>query len=243
MGNEVIPPRFEFKYLVPLRQVDVIRRMIEPYCVLDEFADKEPKKRYVITSLYLDTPTLGCWNAWNLGADRRFKLRIRRYGHKLGDSPVFFETKERVMDLTIKPRILVPPAQWLSRARDGVGQSADERDFCIRRSRYRLQPTMLVRYEREAWEGRIEAYARVTFDQRLQYQRCDAWTLEGDEGWYQAADDAVAFEDDDPRTLVEIKFEREIPRWMTHLMRTLELERRGCSKYGIGVLRTFNRGE
>jgi hypothetical protein len=241
-----IPARFEFKYLVPVAQIPIIREMIAPFMRLDEFADREPRKRYLITSLYLDTPTLGCWHAWSLSADRRFKLRIRRYGHKMGDSPVFFEIKQRLMDVTIKPRILIPWREWLTRARDGVGMTADERDFCIRRDRYRLQPTMLVRYEREAWEGIGEAYTRVTFDQRLQFQRCDEWTLVGDEKNYSNADDPEAFETfadgGDTRMLVEIKFEREIPRWMTGFMRHLELERQGMSKYGVGVRRTFDRG-
>jgi SPX domain protein involved in polyphosphate accumulation len=242
---DAIPPRYEYKYLLNPAQAARARAMIEPFCVMDSFSAKAPGNRYLITSLYLDTPSLGCWNAWALAADRRFKLRVRRYGTKLGDSPVFFEIKQKVMDVTIKPRAFIAPEQWLERARYGTGESRAEKDFCIKRDRYRLQPTLLVRYEREAWKGRTEAYARITFDQRLQFQKCDEWTLDGDDKCYRAADDPVATGElgGAPLVLMEVKFERDLPRWMVHLIRSLELDRRGFSKYGIGVRRTFDRGE
>ena len=240
-----IPARYEHKFLINARQADNVRRIIRDFCDMDTFSAKAPGNRYLITSLYLDTMYLGCWNAWALAADRRFKLRVRRYGEKLGDSPVFFEIKERVVDVTVKPRAFIPPEQWLARARDGVGETRAEKEFCIRRDRYRLQPTLLVRYEREAWKGRNEAYARLTFDQRLQFQRCSDWTLDGEDKGWLAADDPVSMDADftGPLVLLEMKFERDLPRWMVHVMRAFELERRGFSKYGVGVRRTFARGE
>jgi hypothetical protein len=238
-----IPPRFEQKFLLTMAQAEAVRATIAPFCVLDPNSAASPTKRYLVTTLYLDTPHLAFHRAWELTAPNRFKLRIRRYGEKLGDSPVFVEVKERVQDITVKRRTIMKPDDWLSRCRDGGGQSRAERDYCARRDRYRAQPTLLVRYEREAWKGVLEAYARVTFDSHLQFQRTDRWSLEGDGGAWLPVDDPLAVGEEDPRILLELKFEREIPRWMVGLMRNLELVRRGFSKYGVGVRRAFEPDE
>lgn len=241
-----IPPRYEHKFLLTSGQAAAVRRMIEPFCTLDPFSARAADRRYSITSLYLDTPHLGFYRAWELAAPRRFKLRVRRYGAALGDSPVFLEVKERVDDTTIKRRAIIDArdaaSSWLARARDGAGGSAAERDFAARRDRYRCVPALLVRYEREAWKGTWDAYARVTFDAHLQYQACDRWTLDGDGGWLPA-DDPTATGEEDPRILLEIKFERDVPRWLVGVMRNLELDRRGFSKYGTGVRQVFTPSE
>lgn len=220
-------------------QAAAVRSMIMPFCSMDPYSARSPTRRYSITSLYLDTPHLGFFRQWELAAPRRFKLRVRRYGERVGDSPVFLETKIRIGDTTVKKRAVLEPRHWLETARDGGGKSALEQDFCARRDRYRCQPTLLVRYEREAWKGARDAYARVTFDAHLQYQPCALWSLDGDGPWLPV-DDGVSAGEETPRVLLELKFERDVPRWMTTVMRSLELERRGFSKYGVGVQKAFS---
>ncbi len=239
-AGDDIPPRYEHKFLLTLAQAEAVHRLIAPFCVEDESSAKEPGGRYLVTSLYLDSPRLTFWREWELGTGRRFKLRVRRYGERLGDSPVFLEVKQKLMDITVKRRAVIPPEAWLERAR-GMGTTAVERDFCARRDRFRCEPALLVRYERKAYKGVTESYARVTFDSRLQFQRCRDWTLAGDPAHWCAADDPVAMDESDPRVLLEVKFEREVPRWIVHMLRTLELDRRGFSKYGVGVLRSYAR--
>jgi hypothetical protein len=242
-----IPPRYEHKFLVPVRQADEIRHLIAPFCTLDPFSQSAPTHRYLVTSLYLDTPHLGFYRQSELAAPHRLKLRVRRYGDALGASPIFLEVKERFEDVTVKQRTLVTAKDWLARARGGGGLSAAERAFVVRRDRYRAQPILLIRYEREAWRGTLEAYARVTFDARVQYQRVDTlaeggWSLVGDGGGWGACDDVETLDETEPCILVEIKFERAVPRWMVGVMRSLELVRRGYSKYGVGVRFAFDAG-
>lgn len=235
-----IPPRYEHKFLLTLGQAEEVRRIIAPFCTLDPFSARSPDRRYRVTSLYLDTPHLGFYRAWELTAPRRFKLRVRGYGERLGDSPVFLEVKERISDTILKRRTVVDAREWLSRARDGAGETPAERDFAARRDRFRCVPALLVRYEREAWKGAWDAYARVTFDGHLQFQPCDRWTLEGDGGPWRPLDDVENVGEPDPRILLELKFERDVPRWLVGLMRNLELDRRGFSKYGTGVRQVFD---
>lgn len=240
-----IPPRYEQKFLVPLWQAEQIRRQIEPFCTMDPFSRQSPTGSYLITSLYLDTPHLGFYRQWEMGAPDRFKLRVRRYGEHMGESPIFLEVKERFQDIIVKKRTVVTVADWLARARDLNGATDKERAFTVRRDRFRAQPMVLIRYEREAWKGKLEAYARVTFDARVQYQRVDTlpdqgWTLEGDGGGWGASDDTDTIDEPDVRILVEIKFERDVPRWMVNVMRNLEMVRRGYSKYGTGIRAIFD---
>jgi hypothetical protein len=235
-----IPPRYEHKFLLTMAQAEEVRRIIAPFCTLDPFSAKAASRRYRVTSLYLDTSHFGCFRAWELAAPRRFKLRVRRYGEVLGESPIFLEVKERIEDTSIKRRTILTAEDWLERARYGGGRSAAEQDFCARRDRFRCAPVLLVRYEREAWKGTWDAYARVTFDAHIQYQACDRWTLMGDGGDWGASDDLVSVGEDDPRILLELKFERDVPRWLVGLMRNLELDRRGFSKYGVGIKQVFD---
>lgn len=235
-----IPPRYEQKFLVPVWQAEQLRRLIEPHCMLDPFSQRSPTSSYQITTLYLDTPHLGFYRQWEAGAPRRFKLRVRRYGASLGDSPVFLEVKQRNEDVIVKQRTVVSAHDWLARARDLGGTTEQERAFTVRRDRFRAQPMALIRYQREAWKGKLEAYARVTFDARVQYQSVSAlpeqgWSLNGDGGGWGAADDLETVGEPDARLLVEVKFEREVPRWLVNAMRSLELVRRGYSKYGAGI--------
>lgn len=237
-----IPPRYEQKYLLTAEQATQVRRAIAPHCALDFFSAKEADHRYLITSLYLDTPTLGLYRAWERGAHRRFKLRVRRYGELLGDSPVFLEVKDRVGDVTIKRRTVLHAAQWLHQARDGRGGAGQARDFHAKRDLYQCGPSLLVSYRREAWKGRIESYARVTFDSEIRTARCDQWSLVAD-GALRSADSVDATRDvGEARVLLELKFEREVPRWMAYMARSMGLVRRGFSKYGTGAVHAFDAG-
>jgi hypothetical protein len=234
-----IPARHEHKYLLTMGQAAEVRRRIAPFCALDASSAASPTGRYVITSLYLDTPHLGFFRATELRAHHRIKLRVRRYGENVGDSAVFLESKERTGDIIQKRRAPVEPGAWLACIQEGTARAPLEKDFAARCDRYRVQPALLVRYEREAWRGAFEAYVRVTFDERLQFQATDRWSLEDDGGGFTSADDPVAMGENDPRVVLEVKFEREVPRWLAGAMRDLELVRRGMSKYGTGVKRTY----
>ena len=66
-----------------------------------------------------------------------------------------------------------------------------EQDFRSLMIAYRARPVLLARYTREAWVSDVDAYARVTFDRRLSYQRCQRWDLLGQRRGWLPSDDAT----------------------------------------------------
>ncbi len=242
MKSDEIPPRYEHKFLVGPALLDEFRARMAPFSTLDSNSAASADHRYQITSLYYDTPRLSFFEDSAIGVRKRFKLRVRRYGEKLGDSPVFFEVKHRIGDVIVKSRAFVPPSRWHQRLVDDHPDASDnERDFRARLHGRGAVPTLLVKYSREAWKGEIDNYVRVTFDSKMSFATVDPTRLErldSDELW-EAADDAVAFDESDSLTLIEVKFEQTTPRWLSSIIRDLGLVRRGFSKYSMGVRRTF----
>jgi hypothetical protein len=234
-----IPPRAEHKFLLNPWQVERMRACLEQHCTLDAYAKREPSHRYTITSLYLDTPTHELFRATELGAFRRYKLRIRRYGLP-ATGPVFFEVKHRIGDVIRKVRTMVDPSEWDERVALAMvpPNSDEEADFRARVAAKRAQPTMLVRYEREAWKGDIERYVRVTFDTHLQWLPTSSWALTDPQA-FESGDAPTCLNEDRSLTLLEVKFERDIPRWLTSVVRELGLQRVGYSKYGTGMKRSY----
>lgn len=243
MNPHDIPPRYEHKFIVGSDVIDEFRARLAPFCSLDTHSAASPDHRYDITSLYYDTPRLAFFEDSANNVGRRYKLRVRRYGEKLGDSPVFFEVKHRIGDVVMKRRAFVPPLRWRQRLRDDHPDASEaERDFRARLHARGAQPTLLVRYAREAWKGEIDNYVRVTFDTRMSFATVADEILDSDRIW-EPADDPVAFDESGSLTLIEVKFERTVPRWLSAIVRDLGLVRRGFSKYSTGIRRTFGTEE
>src|SRR6185437_15639980 len=80
--------RFELKYLIDERCARGVRDFIRSHLVHDRFARTELGWAYPIYSIYVDGPSLDCFNATLCGHKNRFKLRARYYDDK-PDSPVF----------------------------------------------------------------------------------------------------------------------------------------------------------
>jgi SPX domain protein involved in polyphosphate accumulation len=241
LAPDEIPPRAEHKFLLTARQTEQVRACVAMHCSLDSNSAREPNHRYLITSLYLDTDNFAFFRAKELGAHERFKLRIRRYG--LTGGPVWLEVKHRVGDTIRKSRVTVPVDSWQERILVGHPNANPlEQDFRARMIMHGARPSLLVRYEREAWKGDVERYVRVTFDARLQHHRADSYDLDGN-GDFDPDDSPTCFDSYDSLMLLEVKFERDIPRWLTSMVRDLELQRVGFSKYGTGVKRAYDMYE
>lgn len=225
--------RRELKYLVPREQVDAIRDALGGFCVLDEHSAAQPDRRYLVDSLYLDGPGLPFYRAKIDRAKRRLKLRVRTYGDfERG----FLEVKRKDDEAVHKTR-----ARFVGRWRDAVvapeSRAAD--DFAAAAALSAAEPTVWVRYKREAWAGVLEDYARVTFDSHLQFQPADAERPIA--GSWRTLDDPFTARSPGSFVVMELKFERAAPIWMAALVRRFELFRRGYSKYCAGVDQTWGR--
>lgn len=234
--------RMELKYVIGEGTAARIREQIEPYTRPDahnRISNAGNARGYPIRSLYLDTPGLAFHLAKERGDPERFKLRIRRYRGLL---PPCLEIKRRSCDVIEKTRAFVDHGK-LRETAHGFGrtleETAESRAFADRFARLVLttgaEPTLLVRYEREAFDSEVDSYARITFDRNVEFQRTGAWTLEGrPDDWRDLESHMI---DGAPRPLVvlEIKCATVMPHWMGDVIRENELRRDNISKYSLGI--------
>lgn len=229
--------RYEFKYLVDEKLVADIRRTVLSVGRRDPYAG--PDGRYLIRSLYLDTPGYHLFWANDRQERDRFKARVRVYPGKT--APTFFEIKRRTGDVIRKTRGVVN-GPWGPVARGDMNvaciphtRPALER-FVEKSLRYHLEPKNLVQYEREAFASSIDSYARVTIDRQLVGQTMTDWSVEADEKRWRPIDvGLLSYGLRESIAVLELKFERRPPRWMVAMVRNLGLERRSFSKYGHTV--------
>jgi hypothetical protein len=238
-----IPARYEHKYVVPEELVPALRGAIRPYCELDPHGAAAPGGRYVIRSLYLDTWSRDLYRLAVDGRPSRLKLRVRVYG--AADGPergsVFLEVKRKERGLVLKARARVPAAGWVERLLGPAPADAGpaERRFRDELAGRGLRPTLLVRYEREAWVGTVERYARVTFDGRIACAPAPEWSLAAPPAAWRAMDDRATLRGPPRATVLELKCERDVPGWMCRLVERFGLRKVGVSKYCRGVERTW----
>jgi hypothetical protein len=233
--------RREYKYLVSEDTAARIRRHIAGFCAVDRYAASSGD-RYVIDTLYLDTPRLDSYRATVENAGDRYKLRIRRYPGADAGGPVFLEVKRRICETIHKTRGAVHGdwAALLERCDAGaLAQVAAKHraavDNFVCHYHYRpYLPAVLVRYEREPYESLVDDYARVTFDRSMEFQRATALSLTPDHPPWAYFDHPVAQRGLAPHSsavVLELKFTSAAPSWMRHLVHTLDLQRLAFCKY------------
>jgi len=236
--DEIIE-RYEYKYLIPNRFYPAVRDAALAVCRIDKYAG--PDGTYRIRSLYLDTEHYDLYWANQREQGDRFKARIRIYPGK--PSPVFFEIKRRVFDVIVKSRAAVPMNVWRE-ALHGQEAALATLSPSARKGlmkfqgpfyRHHLAPKMLIEYEREAYISDIDSYARLTFDRKIMVQPQEKLDFEADPKGFRVVDHVAQTRTQEPMTVLELKFERRPPAWMSALVRRLELVRLSFSKYCYGV--------
>jgi hypothetical protein len=235
--------RLELKYLVGEATALRIQRDIEPFCRPDRHnpsrAEPGLPRGYSITSLYLDSPGLAFHQAKERGDPDRLKLRVRGYER----SPrAVLECKRRVADVIDKTRVTVDHGD-VERAARGLldlepGKPEARRflsSFASLVARSGAEPTLLVRYEREAYVSEVDHYARVTFDRRIESLRTRSWQLEAPRDGWTRFDEHWRREETERPVVLELKCHASIPWWLTDLIRSHALKRSSFSKYSIGI--------
>lgn len=239
-GGSIIR-RFESKYVIHPELIEPIRQYIRNFCEADAFAKGDPPE-YVNTTLQFDTPSLSFHRAKEFDALNRFKLRARAYSMDL-DSTVTMEIKKKFGMTIIKERAKVPMQLWgpdiVKMNSEDIG-FRDEKmqhaflDFCRLFKQTGAEPTMLVRYIREAYFSTIDDYARVTFDRQLLYQPTRSWTSWGKDGRWLSMDVPYAT-NSFSGVVLELKSTNYVPTWMQELIMRFDLVKFGFCKYSTAV--------
>jgi hypothetical protein len=223
--------RFEIKYIVPTSKLDKLREMLKPFVRPDKYIIDRNRRSYTVRSVYFDTPDLLYYREKIEGVPYRLKLRIRTYNTRLQNSKVFFEIKRKHKVPMTKDRAAYGMDTTMQFLREGYVDQTDLKHDPTREStnkflyhmhRDNLHPTVLVVYDREAYESVFDNSVRITFDKRLRS------TLVSDvEEIY--AEDLISVMDG--FFILEVKYNKEYPEWMRLIVNSLDLRQQAASKY------------
>ena len=202
---------------------------LAPYTRIDSHAD--PRYGYSVFSVYWDTADLALFWEKIEGVKSRRKVRFRRYAHS---DQVYVEVKQRE-DRTLHKRRLEWPLERVARVFgagrgvdwDALGDDPVAVEVALMIERLALRPTMGVSYRRLALFGAFDAELRVTVDSRLMYRPAPVDVARPfNEGLYIL----------DPRiSVLEIKYDNRVPRWLTKLVCRHGLKIVRMSKYCSAV--------
>ncbi len=240
-GGRIIAPegafRYELKYALPLSFMEEVRTITRPYVQHDRHCAEMPNEHYTVRSVYYDTDDLLFYFEKMDSVRIRKKLRVRTYNGPEDMAPAFLEIKRKYGRRGFKERVRLPitdidnALNSKDAAEIVAGRSFKERKALDRfrfnmRTRH-LRPVVLVTYEREAFVGRDNERVRVTFDQNI--RSLINPTLE------QIFEDVGLRVFEDELFVLELKFDGMMPRWMTQLIRLLNLRSHPYSKYCHGI--------
>ena len=141
------------------------------YAALQDYADPDADGRYTIGSLYYDTPNYDLIRASLEKPVYKEKLRARSYRPAQMEEPIFVEIKKKYKAVVYKRRISISQKQAGDSLRQGAplpvrSQIAEEINY-FRWYYGKLQPTVFLSYERQAFSEKGAADLRITFDENI----------------------------------------------------------------------------
>lgn len=227
--------RFEIKYIVHRSKLDNLRELIQPFVRPDKFIIDRNHRSYVVRSIYFDTPDLLYYREKIEGVPYRLKLRMRTYNDSENNAPLFFEIKRKHKIPMTKDRAPYPRERAMEIMRNGL--NSDDLDagsrkekscqkFLYHLHRDHLQPTVLVVYDREAYESVMDNTVRITFDKNLR----SALMPELREIY---TDDLLAVMEE--HFILEVKYNKQYPEWMRLIVNSLDLRQEAASKYCMSM--------
>jgi len=237
LQNKLHFSRFEFKYILP----DNLRKEVESelrfFLQLDPYVEQKPGKKYIVRSLYFDDPVFSCFSEKEDGMQHRYKFRHRTYtDDPLEECPSFLEIKGRHDALVFKHRIEVESQRVNGRIltdrceTQAILSGAKESDvlnkFRFDLMRKELGPVMLIDYRRRPYISKYDPEFRLTFDEKLYGTRTKQ--LFPNE-WENKK--ALLLD----RTVMEVKFRRQIPSWFHRIIQYFGLRRVSISKVNYGI--------
>jgi hypothetical protein len=236
--------RFEYKYYIPLEFLDDLRHRIIPFLHYDFYTQQSSRKEYTVRSIYLDSRNLFTHNEKLDGVKSRKKFRIRSYNNYSDDSIVFLEIKRKEVDSISKDRValLYSNLEAFLKTKDfsllnGYPKNVSEkhayaRNFLFYYHLYNLLPSVIVTYEREAFECKFGSGLRVTIDKNVRTKKTDSYS-----GLFEVNDMVPSFKN---CFALEIKFLKVLPKWISSALIKYNVRRISVPKYSWSVEAAHN---
>ena len=221
--------RFELKYLLHHSQARELFSRIGPQIESDANAGRDGW--YKISSLYYDSPGLRCYWEKIDGEKFRRKVRVRTYG-EVPDA-AFVEIKQRYNLSVQKRRCRYPFAEaqdYMRRIEDGSYEGgADEvlDEVFVLTQTQRLEPKIVISYQRAAFFDLYRRDLRITLDRNL---RCRSLSKELDRHRTRGRHFLPI-----THMVLEVKFNESMPRWLCTALNAQDLQIQRISKYCLGI--------
>ena len=217
--------RYEIKYLLTKQDKEQIQLAMIPYMVPDQHG------KTTIRNIYFDTQDYRLIRRSIEKPVYKEKLRARSYRPAQMEEPIFVEIKKKYKAVVYKRRISISQKQAVDSLRQGAplpvrSQIAEEINY-FRWYYGKLQPTVFLSYERQAFSEKGAADLRITFDENILYRK---------EDFFLGGDIYGTSLLDQDQVLMEIKTTGGIPLWLTHLLTQQHLFKTSFSKYGAAYL-------
>ena len=221
--------RFELKYLLHYRQAGEFLDAIRGHVRTDPNAGRAGF--YKVVSRYYDSLDLMCYWEKLDGEKYRRKVRVRTYGERPTDA--FAEIKQRY-NLTVQKRRARASIEEVERAlramEDGTYSSRIDPVFdeiYNLRCRFRLEPKLIVSYNRAAFFDLYKNDLRITIDRNV---RCRNLDLSLERGRMRGRWAVLP-----TYMVIEVKFNDTVPRWLCTVLNRLDVQIERVSKYCYAV--------
>jgi SPX domain protein involved in polyphosphate accumulation len=233
--NKLHFSRYEFKYLIPRRLFSTIESEISLRMEKDRHSKKNGS--YFVRSHYFDGSNYCCYQEKMAGLCQRHKFRLRTYNPGTEFiPPVFLELKGRDEAIVYKHRLVIPHDHIAEKLNSGSLAFATYvlslsningagRKFVFDVFRKRLSPSVVVDYERTAFENRSNPDFRATIDSNIIAFRADR----------NGKPIGPGFEICAAHSILELKFRYHLPKWMHGIIQFHNLRRISFSKFSQGT--------
>ena len=221
--------RFERKYRCTYAQYYAIKSAIYPYIQQDSYTRRAPKHKYLVRSLYYDTPYYQIYFEKAGGNSDRLKYRIRTYSASRDDQPdIRVEMKIREANLTKKYGAyttiddcdhFLAHRHWQNQ-NDPVLEEFERHIHLMN-----LAPKTLVEYQREGYQTRDGSGTRITFDHRIR-SGFSRELFPKKIMWHVHHEQMVVF---------EIKHTNTLESWFHRIVKTHGLTLVSNSKFAFGI--------
>ena len=221
MSYQTVFKRYELKYMLTAEQKNRIVDAMTGRMELDKYG------RSTLRNVYYDTDSYRLIRRSIEKPVYKEKLRIRSYSEASSDSTVFVELKKKYEGVVYKRRLPLCEGYataWLSGNIPCPVDTQISREIDYFIGYYsRLEPTVFLSYEREAFYDRTGSDFRVTFDENILCREHDISLGSPIFGTSILPEG---------RVLMELKCSGGIPLWMVHILSREKIYKTSFSKYG-----------
>ena len=221
MAFQTVFKRYELKYMLTLEQKEKILEAMSPYMQLDKYG------RTTIRNIYFDTDSYRLIRRSIEKPAYKEKIRIRSYSQATANSTVFVELKKKYEKVVYKRRLPLCEADamsWVCRENPCPVNTQISREIDYFIDFYgKLNPTVFLSYEREAYYDKGGGDFRVTFDDNILCRETDVNLCSTAYGTPILPERKV---------LMELKCSGGIPLWMVEVLSRERIYKTSFSKYG-----------